>query len=619
MLGISSKTNASLSAPEAERPTNFKVYQNGRELAPEELPLQIAAKYGVEIRELEVDVVWQNGTTVTLLEYAAPLLDEQGQPRGSVGAFLDITERKRAEADLQRYKDLFQFSENGLAISVGSRIEMVNPAFARMHGYSVEEMRDKSILDLFPSELRAETLTFIERLDRAGHLSYESYHRRKDGSVFPILLDITVVKDEEGNLLYRIVTAFDITERKRGEEALRESEERYRILVQNFPNGVVCLFDADFRYVVADGQGLAELDLDHSVMEGKTIWEVFDPETCRVLERDYQRVFTGQADITEIPYRGRIYRSHLLPLYDDRGVVKLGMSMTQDITVQKIAEEGLRASRDELEAAVRERTRELGQIAEELQRSNEELEQFAYIASHDLQEPLRAITSFTQLLAKRYSGQLDAKAETYIEFIVDGAIRMQQLVKDLLAYSRTGRHELSMRWVDCNSLLEQVKKDLQIVITENQAVITADPLPRIVADPNQMANLLQNLLGNSLKYRSTDVPQIHLSAKLVTRKGNGSAPEESAVESTGSAGEWLFSIRDNGIGIEPRYRDRIFGIFQRLHANDEYSGTGLGLAICRKIVERHAGRIWVESQLGQGATFFFTIPIVMRAQDGTSG
>lgn len=613
VLNIPTTVNASLSAPEEERPTNFKVYQDGRELSPEELPLQWAATHGVEIRDLEVDVVWQDGTVVTLLEYAAPLFDEHGKTRGSVGVFLNITERKRAEADLQKYKDIFQFAEYGLAISRGATISLANPAFAQMHGYTVEEMVNKPILELFPTENQAAAMAFIQQLEQVGHLSHESSHIRKDGSVFPILLDITVVRDNQGKLLYRIVTAFDITERKRAEIALRESEERYRVLVQNFPNGAVCLFDHDLRYLLAKGQGLAEIGLSSDFLEGKTIWEAYDSETCRQLEVDYRAVLAGHSFIAEIPYSDRIYRSHLLPLYDDHGRVKLGMSVTQNVTLQKQAEQALIISRDELEQQVQERTQELRQMADELQRSNQELEQFAYIASHDLQEPLRAVTSFTQMLAKRYRGHIDAKADTYIEFIVDGATRMQQLIRDLLAYSRTGRYELKLQPVDCNAVIARVQNDLQVTIAETQAVITTDPLPTVTVDPTQFGNLFQNFISNSLKYRSETPPQIHISAwKSLLHSESHTSAEPSSFSEVGDREEWVFSIQDNGIGIDPQYAERIFGIFQRLHTSDEYSGTGLGLAICKKIVERHDGRIWVDSCAGQGATFFFTIPILNK-------
>jgi histidine kinase len=255
---------------------------------------------------------------------------------------------------------------------------------------------------------------------------------------------------------------------------------------------------------------------------------------------------------------------------------------------------------NQLEIRVQERTLELTQANQqleeltlELQRSNTELEQFAYIASHDLQEPLRAITSYTQMLANRYQGKLDEKADTYIGFVVDGATRMQHLIKDLLAYSRAGRQALKRRPTDCNLVLQKVLIDLQVAIAENQARITFDPLPTIEVDSNQLAQVFQNFISNSIKYRREENPRIHINA-ISTHQN------------------WLFSFTDNGIGIEPEYCDRIFGIFQRLHTSDEYEGTGLGLAISKRIVERHHGQIWVESTLNQGSTFYIELPSVPK-------
>jgi PAS domain S-box-containing protein len=237
----------------------------------------------------------------------------------------------------------------------------------------------------------------------------------------------------------------------------------------------------------------------------------------------------------------------------------------------------------------REAEAHLAQKAEELRRSNEELEQFAYVASHDLQEPLRMVASYTQLLSKRYKGRLDSDADEFIAFAVDGASRMQRLIQDLLAYSRVGKRGGELVDVSSEEALQQAVTNLRGAIEDSGAHVTHDPLPRVMADDVQLTQLLQNLVGNAIKYQKPGVPLVHISA----------APD--------GEGMWLFSIRDNGLGIDPKFFERIFGMFQRLHKREEYAGTGMGLAICKKIVERHGGKIWVESEPGAGSTFRFTL------------
>lgn len=306
----------------------------------------------------------------------------------------------------------------------------------------------------------------------------------------------------------------------------------------------------------------------------------------------------------------RVLESTASTILDPEGNVNKLVIVNRDITERKRAETALQEYKIHLEELVEMRTAELSRAneqlerdiierngaqqeltrkLEELARSNADLEQYAYVASHDLQEPLRMVISYTQLLARRYQGKLDASADEFIGFAVDGASRMQQLIQDLLSYSRLTIRGKALQFTEtgapCNAALENLRESIK----NSNAEVGVGPLPTVLADATQLAQLFQNLIGNAIKYCNKRRPQIRVDARP-----NGN--------------EWIFSVHDNGIGIEPQYFERIFQMFQRLHTRKDYSGTGIGLAICRKIVERHGGKIWVESHPGQGSTFLFTIP-----------
>ncbi len=369
----------------------------------------------------------------------------------------------------------------------------------------------------------------------------------------------------------------DITERKHAEEELQRSEARYRTLVQATDDAIFAK-DADGRYITVNTEHARRLSMKSEDVVGKTPLQVFPEDVGeKIRADDLQTMQSGKAveteNTVETPDGVRVFLVRKVPIKTDDGNITGLLGISRDITERKQAEE------------------ELARQARELTRSNRELENFAYVASHDLQEPLRMVSSYVQLLERRYKDKFDDAAGEFIGFAVDGATRMQTLINDLLAYSRVGTMGKAFEETDCNAVLVDVESNLETAISESDATIQYAGLPKVMADPVQLIQLFQNLVGNSIKYRGDSPPEVSLAAE---QDGDG----------------WLFSVRDNGVGFDPQYAKRIFGIFQRLHGRGEYPGTGIGLAICQKIVERHRGRIWAESKPDEGSTFFFTLPII---------
>jgi len=404
---------------------------------------------------------------------------------------------------------------------------------------------------------------------------------------------IEVVNNHEFALVKRQGewTQFESTKKKKMKEALNDNEQRFaeakRIfdVLETLPT-MICLLTPDYHVKFAnrafrDKFGESEGRHCYDYCFGRT-------EPCDFCE-SYEVLETGQPHQWEVKAPdGSIIEAYDFPFTDADGS-PLILEMDVDVTEQRQTQNALKKINETLEEQVKERTQELSKSNIELKRSNKELEQFAYISSHDLQEPLRMVTSFTQLLERRYKGQLDNEADDYIEFIVEGAHRMKYLIDDLLAFSRLNTQAKELESVELENVIDDVLSNLSVTIKENKACITYDPLPTVNADKTQMMQVFQNLIANAIKFQGSNPPKIHISAHKDEK-------------------EWKFAVTDNGIGIDPEYQKQIFEVFKRLHTREEYPGSGIGLSVSQKIIRRHGGNIWVESELGKGSTFYFTIP-----------
>ena len=503
----------------------------------------------------------------------------------------EILERSRVERYAQAVVETIR--EPLLVLTGDLRVRTANPSFYRSFQTSREETENRHFCELGSlqwdvSELR-ELLENVLIRDAA----FENFELERE---FPgigkrvMLLNGRRLRQASLADEFILLTIQDVTERKRAEAALRVAEAKFRAVAETAGVGIVTtdrhgtIFYFNkaagdiFGYPAAEviGRSLATL------MPAR-FHPAYDEGLRRSATTRARRVVGKTMEVKGRRRDGSEFPLELSLTDWSMGEETFFTGILRDITERKIVERRVHRINVELEGRVKQRT-------EELQRSNFELQQFAHIAAHDLREPLRTVRSYVELLAGRYRGKLDTDADDYIAFCISGVAWMQALIDSLLIYSRVGMADLRLEPTECEAALLRALGNLQRALQESNAVITHGPLPTVDADQAQMTQLFQNLISNAIKFRGAKAPEVHVHAR---RLGH----------------EWVFSVRDNGLGIDPEHVERIFTIFQRLHGREEFPGTGIGLAICKRIVERHGGRIWVESEPGHGSRFFFSLPM----------
>jgi PAS domain S-box-containing protein len=503
----------------------------------------------------------------------------------------DATRRRELENSLQesetRYHGLYDSIREGiLRTDMSGRILAANKAFADMLGYSLDELTQLTHQQVTPAKwYEAEENIMRQQVMTRGYSDeYEKEYVCKDGNAVPVSLAVWLILDEHDKPSGMWAIVRDITERKLAQSALKESEEKYRDLFTNISSGYAfcqMVFDdenrpVDFIYIEVNDAFQRLTGLKKSDVVGKRVTEAIptikqaNPEVIPAYGRVVQ---TGEPAVFEVFFRPlqiwlsvRAYRpreGYFVAIFDN-------------VTEHKNAEQALMNRTGQLEDA------------------NSELQQFAYVVSHDLREPLRMITSFAQSLEKRYKNRLDKSADEYIDFIVDGTARMQSLIDDILAYSRVGTRGAPFESVDMEKIFKDAVTNLKITIDESKTQITHEPLPVVYGDPSQLTQVMQNLLSNAIKFHQQgQAPIVHVSAEL-------------------GMNEWMFSVQDNGIGIDNELFGKLFTLFQRLNPQDKYPGSGVGLAVSKRVMQRHGGRIWVKSQPGKGSTFYFGLPYQSR-------
>ncbi len=566
----------------------------------------------------EKQVVWE-GDAFWFSDHVFPVRNARGNITAIAKIRLNITERKHAENALreseERYRRLVELSPDAILVHQDKRYIYANAASVQLLGAaSLEELMGKSIFEVIHPNYH---LIVTERIQQAygernASLRLEEKYLKFDGQE----IDVEVTGASimyHGKLAIQAVIR-DITERKRSEQALRGREAHYRALFEDSP---ISLWEEDFSAVksyidqlqkagITDFRTYFEQHpeiveqcaaLVKVVRVNKATVELYNAGSEEELHRELGKFFTQETYA--------MFREQLLAIAEGRTMLQqetLNVTLTGEYINSEMRWAVVPGHEDTFSKVIisviniteRKRAEEkLKQTMAELQRSNIELEHFAYVASHELRQPLVIIDTHLEVLAHRYKGKLDADADAFIARTLQGIDRMQETIKDLLDYSHINARETVLAPTDCEIVLQKVLENLHTVIEEQHVVITRHPLPTIMANESQLIQVFHNLMANAIKFRQSDVtPHIIIS-----------------VEQQGA--EWIFSIQDNGIGLDPQHVERIFVIFERLHSRKKYPGTGIGLAICKKIIERHDGRIWVESQLGTGSTFYFTSPVAL--------
>ena len=534
-------------------------------------------KKGKYIEHYETERKKKDGSIVPVSITLSPIKNAAGIISGISKIAHDITDRKIAE---ERFRLVTESSPNALVlVNKEGEMLLVNSQTENIFGYKRIELLNQKIEMLIPERFRKKHIDlfrgyFDSPESRMMKGRPDIYGLRKNGTEVPLEIGLSPITTKEGTQV--LATIVDITESKRAAEELKRTNDFLNAILENIPIMIFVKDAKDLKFVRVNKAVEDLFGYTRAEIIGKSDYQLFPKDEADFFVSNDKKLLESGAimEIGEEPaqtkYKGiRIIETTIVLIKDTKGQPAYILGITDDITERK-----------KMMAELDNKTKELG-------RSNTELEQFAYVASHDLQEPLRMITSYLQLLENRYKDKLDQDAKDFIGFAVDGSNRMKALIQSLLEYSRINRIK-PFEEIDVNLLVKDVLGNLSASIKESNAIIKADDLPKIHGDPILIGQVFQNLIENALKFKSTRTPEIIISGK----KQND---------------EFLFSVKDNGIGIQKEYIGKLFVIFQRLHTKEKYPGTGMGLAICKKIVERYGGRIWVESEVDKGSTFYFTI------------
>lgn len=585
---------------------SWKIYgPDGKALPLDKCPMAIALQEGRRVYGEEIIIERPDGTRRNVAPYPQPIYDASGELSGAVNMLIDITEHKVIEAAMGYMAAIVQSSDDAI---VSKTLEGIvtswNDSAQRIFGYTKEEMIGQSITILIPPDRSDEEQTILEKIKKGQRVDhFETQRITKNKTRLDIALTISPVNDSKGNVIGVSKIARDITAQKSIERQVREGEERFRMAVEStklgtweyypltgelsWSNECKRIYDVPDDLKVNMDFFAAHIHPEDVEFAQRDINKAMNPSTSGNYDIQYRIIRYSDQQTRWIKAQGKVYFNH-------NNQAERFIGTVLDITEEKLAKE-------KLENIVHERTRELVKLNEQLEKSNLELEQYAYIASHDLQEPLRKIQTFAELLKKNIHNEEDLKK--YFDKINHSAQRMSVLINDVLNYSRLSHANDPFIDVDLNRVLFDAQSDLELLIEQKKAVILSAKLPVVKGVPSQLQQLFSNLISNSLKFCQQD-PEIHISSRIVGPQELQEYPELS------TGGKYvMLNFKDNGIGFEKEHAEQIFVIFQRLNNRSEYGGTGIGLALCKKIVENHGGIIRAFSEKGKGANFAILLPI----------
>jgi PAS domain S-box-containing protein len=531
----------------------------------------------------------KDGSTYWVDTTIVPFLTAEGKPRQYIAIRADITERKKAEEQQDLLASIINSCDEAIfSIGLDGIITSWNRGASILFGYPPGEALGKNISMLYAPNMLVEEYLIIKKIIKGEYVDQYIIEKvRKDGGMVQVSLNVAPIRDPNGKIIGASRIARNITQQRNAEKKIRQSENIYKTIASSIPGSVICIFDPEYRYLLIEGDILEKLGYKKEQLLGQKAESVLSPENYNFAKPYFERVFRGETFSNERRMLECDIMSRYVPLRDENNVVYNAMIVVIDITELKKAQNNIVELNVSLENKVVERTAQLAIV-------NKELEAFTYSISHDLRAPLRIIDGFADILLTDQADKLDEEGKRTLGIITNNARKMGQLIDDLLNLSHLGRQEIVTTRVDMNKLLKLAIDEQLLLYKGTEPQIIADHLLPANCDHNLMQQVWMNFISNALKYSSTRAqPLIHISSR---HSGNSV----------------VYSISDNGVGFDMKYADKLFGVFQRLHKVTEFEGTGVGLALVQRIILKHGGRVWAESETGNGAVFYFSIPLIQQ-------